>query len=752
MKKVYENIKKIVLAAASLTMGLSILAIPASANTTNNKDVQLSSQKLVIDGNEVSIQAYNIGGYNYVKLRDMAILLNNTNSQFEVGYDEQTNNVTLTTGSNYTSVGGELESGVDKSSTCIVGTSNVTVDGIEMNSSVYNLDGNNFFKLRDLGNKLGFEVEYDSEKNMAVITTGSYGIKFDNTAWKYDAQNKVYWQIGVVYCKNPETIQYESMGIYVPEGYMNATDNGDGTYTCEINKDSKIGNYTADTAPVIIPVNTGGYSAQKAPTAFSGNFSQYSEEGFVYVFAGCRGKNLGFNADGSVAYNGGAPWGVTDLKAAVRYLRYNDAVIPGSAERIFTFGHSGGGAQSSLMGASGDSDLYYPYLESIGAAMSDDNGNKISDAIFGAQCWCPITSLDYADEAYEWNMGQYFNTNTRSETTWTKELSNDLANKFGEYINALNLKDENGNVLALEKSENGIYTKGSYYDYIVSVIEHSLNNFLSDTTFPYTPSNSFKKDGGFPGGNTPPQGSTGEMPMNFDNKTNMQAQIGDFGVMGSDVGNAQTAATTYETVDDYIATLNGDDAWITYDATTNTAKITSIEAFVKHCKNAQKNVGAFDDLNKGQAENYLFGNNVYDNLHFDKIMSLLLTENKDKYASYTDFNEAYVTEYSQDLTYVDVLGTTSEMRQNMYNPMYYLSDYYAGYKTSTPAKNWRIRTGITQGDTALTVEVNLALALEQYDEVDSVDFETVWAQGHTTAERIGDSTSNFIAWVNECCK
>ena len=85
----------------------------------------------------------------------------------------------------------------------------------------------------------------------------------------------------------------------------------------------------------------------------------------------------------------------------------------------------------------------------------------------------------------------------------------------------------------------------------------------------------------------------------------------------------------------------------------------------------------------------------------------------------------------------------------MYNPMYYLLQYYAGYKTSTVAPHWRIRTGIDQGDTASTVEVNLALALEKYSGVKDVDFATVWAQGHTMAERTGNSTDNFIAWVNQ---
>ena len=31
-----------------------------------------------------------------------------------------------------------------------------------------------------------------------------------------------------------------------------------------------------------------------------------------------------------------------------------------------------------------------------------------------------------------------------------------------------------------------------------------------------------------------------------------------------------------------------------------------------------------------------------------------------------------------------------------------------------------------------------------------VDFETVWGQGHTEAERTGSSTENFITWVHDC--
>ncbi len=556
-------------------------------------------------------------------------------------------------------------------------------------------------------------VEVTSQKN----ADGSYSLDLDNTKWNYDETNNVYYQIGVVYCSNPETTDYESLGIYVPGDYFNGSKNSDGTYTCTINTSNKVGNYTAETAPIVMPINTAGYSAQKAPTSYSYNgMSDYIESGFVYVNAGCRGRY-----DSDTEYNSGAPWGVTDLKAAIRYLRYNSSLIPADTERVFTFGHSGGGAQSALMGATGDSELYTDYLNSIGAAMVDKNGNTISDSVLGAMCWCPITNLDVADEAYEWNMGQFATSGTRADGTFTKELSNDLAKAYAEYINKLGLTDSNGNELKLEESSDGIYTSGSYYTYILGQIETSLNNFLADTTFPYTESSNSK--GGMGGG----PGRTSST-------------------------STSSSGTTYNTAQEYIDSLNSDETWVTYDASTNTAKISSLEAFVKHCKSATKDVGAFDSLSKSQAENKLFGNSNSTTLHFDSIMANLLKNNSSKYSSLSNWDSSYATSYSEDLESTDAIGKDVEYRSNMYNPMYYLSDYYGGNNSSNVAKYWRINTGITQGDTANVTEMNLALALQSNSNVEDVDFTTVWGQGHTTAERTGDSTTNFINWVNECLK
>lgn len=580
---------------------------------------------------------------------------------------------------------------------------------------------------------------------MSDFQQANQHLAFNNSAWHYDAENNVYWQIGVVYCSKPETPEYENLAIYVPGEYLTAVSNGDGMYTCSYNVTGTLNGYTAKRAPIVFPMNTGGYSAQAPATSYNYNsISNYTKSGFVYVYAGLRGRNNGYDTNGTLMYSGGAPWGVTDLKAAVRYYRFNQESLPGNTDRIFVFGMSGGGAQTAIMGASGDSELYYPYLKSIGAAMADSNGTDLSDAIFGAMSWCPITRLDYADEAYEWNMGQYSGANTRANNTWRSALSADLASAYAPYINNLKLKDSNGTILTLDKSETGIYTSGTYSDFILSTIERSVNNFLSDTTFPYTKtSGGFRPDGGFGGGapnGIPPGGSTpnGGMPGGIPG--------------GNPDQSAESAPITYTTVQDYIDSLNSDVKWVKYDAKTNTATITSIEAFVKHCKNASKSVPAFDDVNRTQAENDVFGNDAHDALHFDGTVADLLQKNKSKYSAFNDWNSSLIEEYQTDLKALDKFGNGIYDRQNMYNPMYYICDYYKGYQNSTPASHWRIRTGINQGDTALTVETNLALALKGNEGVKDVDFETVWGLGHTTAERTGSSTDNFITWINRCVK
>lgn len=582
--------------------------------------------------------------------------------------------------------------------------------------------------------------------------------KIDMSKWMYHSDDNVYYQTGISYCETPADASYETLAVFVPGDYFSGTDNGDGTYTCEINPNAEVNGYTAKTAPIVMPIDTPGYSAQAALTGYT-SLTEYMEAGFVYVHAGCRGRDAG------------APAGVTDIKAAIRYLRYINDITPGDAEKIFVFGMSGGGAQSALVGATGDSELYDPYLEQIGAVQG------VSDSVYGSMDWCPITNLDSADEAYEWMMGITRNGLSDDE----QAISDALAASFADYINQAGIKDENGNVLTLEESEDGIFQAGSYYDYIVGVIEESLNNFLSDTEFPYDSSASSGNDGG-PGGmgGHGGRGENGDFagpdkdgggfggPDDIEGGREFRKMDGKDGFDGPDVNgafggrdnageglyeemdditrieasNGITISGTYETASDYIDALNANGTWVTYDAGTNTAAITSVSDFVKAFKSVSKNLGAFDQLDAGQGENVLFGYGDGNGAHFDAVLADILNK----------LESSYAYDFEEDLQKTDAVGYTVAQRLNMYTPLYYLLESEDGYGTSTPAQHWRIRTGIAQSDTSLTTEVNLALALQNYDGVESVDFATVWGQKHVKAERTGSSTANFITWVNDCMK
>jgi hypothetical protein len=127
--------------------------------------------------------------------------------------------------------------------------------------------------------------------------------------------------------------------------------------------------------------------------------------GFVYINMASRSRGAvapaGVYDDG--IYQGKAPAAIVDAKAAVRYLRLNDSVMPGNASRIVVNGTSGGGAQTTQLGASGDSADYFPYLKAVGAAGIDTNGkSSISDSVYALVAYCPIQDMGSADLAYEW--------------------------------------------------------------------------------------------------------------------------------------------------------------------------------------------------------------------------------------------------------------------------------------------------------------------------------------------------------------
>lgn len=149
---------------------LTLLLVCIAAPYASAANVVASPQNLSVDGVDADCDKYNIDGSNYFKLRDLAQLLSKTDSRFSISFDEQSNAVAVVSGKEYTPVGGELARGQDQSKTAVVSKQSVLIDGKAADGlSIYNIGGNNYFKLRDLGNALGFTVDYDADSNTAIV-------------------------------------------------------------------------------------------------------------------------------------------------------------------------------------------------------------------------------------------------------------------------------------------------------------------------------------------------------------------------------------------------------------------------------------------------------------------------------------------------------------------------------------------------------------------------------------------------------
>jgi len=135
--------------------------------------VVVSAWQIELDGELVEgAQPYNIDGHNYFMLRDVAMMMNGTGSQFSVEFDAAANRVLVVTGEAYEPIGGELEAHEDRSATTVPSAQALYVDGERVDVLVYNIGGNNFFQIRGLADLLGFEVvSYDAEERIFVVET-----------------------------------------------------------------------------------------------------------------------------------------------------------------------------------------------------------------------------------------------------------------------------------------------------------------------------------------------------------------------------------------------------------------------------------------------------------------------------------------------------------------------------------------------------------------------------------------------------
>lgn len=194
-------------------------------------------------------------------------------------------------------------------------------------------------------------------------------------------------------------------------------------------------------------------------TSDTDNVGAALKAGYVFVDVGTRSRGGAVAEDGR--FTGKAPAPVVDAKAAIRYLRLNDALMPGSADRIVVSGTSGGGGLTSAVAASGNSADYLPYLDEVGAAGLKGSGaslaSTIKDDVFAAVAYCPINNLGNADAGYEYEYSAVrsdSNTGALGGVAYTAGLqpaaSTAIAAKFAAYVTGLNLKNDAGAALTAQ--------------------------------------------------------------------------------------------------------------------------------------------------------------------------------------------------------------------------------------------------------------------------------------------------------------
>lgn len=134
-----------------------------------SKNSVAKTQAVCLDGLKYNTVAYNIDDNNYFKLRDIAKLLDGTIKSFDVKYDAATNSIDMLSFYDYTAAGGELAPGDGVERTALSSSAFLTLDGVPIKATCFNIEGNNYFKLRDITDALDCRVEWDKNTQMIWV-------------------------------------------------------------------------------------------------------------------------------------------------------------------------------------------------------------------------------------------------------------------------------------------------------------------------------------------------------------------------------------------------------------------------------------------------------------------------------------------------------------------------------------------------------------------------------------------------------
>lgn len=148
---------------------LTWTAVPSAI--AESVSAQALDSAMTVDGKTVYTQRFLISGNNYFRLRSLAGMLSGTPSQFDIVWNEAANAIEITTGKAY-SASDDGNSGYYWNAEPYPATpasSRLIVDGLERNVTMFNIDGSNYFQLRELGRLIPYEVGYDNAANLVSI-------------------------------------------------------------------------------------------------------------------------------------------------------------------------------------------------------------------------------------------------------------------------------------------------------------------------------------------------------------------------------------------------------------------------------------------------------------------------------------------------------------------------------------------------------------------------------------------------------
>jgi alpha-tubulin suppressor-like RCC1 family protein len=158
-----------------VTTGIYVATIPTPGEITPDPTMPAvarpATAAVIVNGTPVAFDAYNIGDNNYFKLRDIAYTLRGTAKRFSVGWDKITDAITLSSGWPYVDIGGEMAGKGEGEKTAVPTTSRIFLDGVSVQLTAYNIGGNNYFKLRDIGQAFDFGVTWDAAAGAIIIDT-----------------------------------------------------------------------------------------------------------------------------------------------------------------------------------------------------------------------------------------------------------------------------------------------------------------------------------------------------------------------------------------------------------------------------------------------------------------------------------------------------------------------------------------------------------------------------------------------------